>query len=147
MGKFPVLKKVVGKIIMTDPIADMLTRIRNAQAVGHKTVIFPYSKMKLAIAQILNAQGFLGLIRELEKGTKRKIEANLKYKDNKNKIPLIQGLETVSKSGQRIYITKKELPSISAGRGIAVLTTSSGLMTDKDARKKGIGGEVICRVW
>jgi small subunit ribosomal protein S8 len=130
-----------------DPIADMLTRIRNAQAVGHKTASFPYSKVKFALAQILNSCGYLGAVRETERGTGRKIEVNLKYKDNKNKMPIIQELERISKSGQRIYVGKKELPGVSRGQGIVILTTSFGLMTDKDARKKGIGGEVICRVW
>ena len=132
---------------MVDPIADMLTRIRNAQAVGHKTVSFPYSKIKFAIAQILNSYGYLGSVKEAEKKTERKIEVNLKYTDSKNTIPLIQGLERISKSGQRIYLGKKELAGISKGRGIAILTTSFGLMTDKDAKKKGIGGEIICRIW
>lgn len=132
---------------MVDPISDMLTRIRNAQAVGHKTVSFPYSKIKFAIAQILNSHGYLGSVRELERKAERKIEVNLKYTDSKNTIPLIQGLERISKSGQRIYVAKKELASITKGQGIAILTTSFGLMADKDAKKKGIGGEIICRIW
>jgi small subunit ribosomal protein S8 len=130
-----------------DPISDMLTRIRNAQAIGHKIVSFAHSKIKLELASILDKEGYLDGIKEMGKGIKKEIEVGLRYKDARNTIPKIQGILRVSKSGQRIYATKKELSGFSQGRGIIVLTTSSGLMTDKDARKKGLGGEIICRVF
>ena len=130
-----------------DPISDMLTRIRNAQAVGSKTVDFPYSKIKFELAKILENEGYLGGAKELGKGTTRAIEIVLKYKDVRNVSPRIQGLMRVSRSGQRIYAAKKDLIKFSQGRGVVILTTSSGLMTDKDAKKKGVGGEIICRVF
>jgi small subunit ribosomal protein S8 len=130
-----------------DPISDMLTRIRNAQAVGHETVNFTYSKIKFELAKILNAGGYLGAIKELGKGVTREIEVVLKYKDERNTIPKIQGLMRISRSGQRIYVAKKDLIQYSQGRGLIILTTSSGLMNDKEAKKKGLGGELICRVF
>ncbi|HNU96699.1 MAG TPA: 30S ribosomal protein S8 [Candidatus Portnoybacteria bacterium] len=130
-----------------DPISDMLTRIRNAQAVGHKTVSFAYSKIKLELVNILNKEGYIGDIKESGKGSKKEIEVNLKYKDARNTVPKIQGLLRISRSGQRIYATKKELINFSQGRGLIILTTSLGFMTDKEARKKGVGGEIICRVF
>lgn len=130
-----------------DPISDMLTRIRNAQAVGSKTVDFPYSKIKFELAKILENEGYLSGAKELGKGTTRAIEIVLKYKDVRNISPRIQGLMRVSRSGQRIYAAKKDLTKFSQGRGVVILTTSSGLMTDKDAKKKGVGGEIICRVF
>jgi small subunit ribosomal protein S8 len=130
-----------------DPISDMLTRIRNAQAVGHKTVNFAHSKVKLELAKILNIEGYLGSIKELGKETTKEIEVVLKYKDDRNTIPKIQGLMRISRSGQRIYVAKKDLTKYSQGRGLIILTTSSGLITDKEAKKKGLGGELICRVF
>lgn len=131
----------------TDSISDMLTRIRNAQAVGHKTVIFPFSKIKFELAKILSAEEFIGAVSEKEKGSKKKIEVVLNYKDAKNTIPKIQGIIRISRGGQRIYSGKKDLLAISRGRGIAILTTSQGLMIDREARKKGTGGEIICKIW
>ena len=130
-----------------DPISDMLTRIRNAQAVVHNTVDFPYSKIKLDLAKILDKEGYLGGIKESSKGISKVIEVVLKYRDARNTSPKIQGLMRVSRSGQRIYVAKKDLIKYSQGRGVIVLTTSSGLMTDRDAKKKGFGGEIICRVF
>lgn len=130
-----------------DSISDMLTRIRNAQAVGHKTVIFPFSKIKFELAKILSAEEFIGAVSEKEKGSKRKIEVVLNYKDAKNTIPKIQGIIRVSRGGQRIYVGKKDLLAISKGRGIAILTTSQGLMIDREAKKKRTGGEIICKIW
>lgn len=130
-----------------DPISDMLTHIRNAQAVGHKTVNFAYSKIKFELAQILSNEGYIGNIKESGKGAKKEIEAILKYKDERNTMPKIQGLMRISRSGQRVYAAKKDLINFSQGRGLIILTTSSGLMTDKEARKKGLGGEIICRVF
>ena len=125
----------------------MLTRIRNAQAVGHKTVGFPHSKIKFELAKILNTEGYIEAIKDFGKGTKKEIEIVLKYKDERNTIPKIQGLLRISRSGQRIYVAKKDLIKFSQGRGVIVLTTSSGLMTDHDAKKKGLGGELICRIF
>ena len=130
-----------------DPISDMLTRIRNAQAIGHKIVDFPYSKIKFELAKILESEGYLGGVKELGKGVERVIEVVLKYKDVRNVSPKIQGLMRVSRSGQRIYVAKKDLIKYSQGRGVIILTTSTGLMTDKDAKKKRVGGEIICRVF
>jgi len=132
---------------MVDPISDMLTRIRNAQAVGYKTVKFPYSKIKLDLAEILSHEGFLGSISKKGREGQREIEVILKYKGEKIKNPLICGLKRVSKPGQRIYVGKKDLRRFSKERGIIILSTSQGLMTINDARKKGIGGEILCKVW
>ncbi|MBU4285239.1 30S ribosomal protein S8 [Patescibacteria group bacterium] len=131
----------------TDPISDMLTRIRNAQAVGHKTVVFPHSKIKFELAKLLSVEGYLGAVKESGKETKKELEVDLKYKDNKNISPKIQGLIRISKAGQRIYVSKNNLIKFSQGRGIIILTTSSGLMTDRDAKKNSLGGELICRVF
>jgi len=130
-----------------DPISDMLTRIRNAQAVGYKTVSFPYSKIKFELAKILNNEGYLDGAKETGKETHKEIEVMLKYKDVRNTFPKIQGLMRISRSGQRIYVAKKDLIKFSQGRGVVVLTTSSGLMTDREAKKKGVGGEIICRIF
>ncbi len=132
---------------MVDPISDMLTRIRNAQAVGYKTVEFPYSKIKLDLAEILGHEGFLGSVSKKGRGIQREIEVVLKYKGEKIKNPVISGLKRVSKPGQRIYVGKKDLYRFSRERGIVILSTSQGLMTINDARKKGVGGEVLCKVW
>lgn len=130
-----------------DPISDMLTRIRNAQAVGHKTVSFSHSKIKLELAKILSNEEYVGSVKESGRGVKKEIEVVLKYKDERNTVPKIRGILRISRSGQRIYATKKELFNFSQGRGLIILTTSSGLMADKEARKKGLGGEIICRVF
>ena len=132
---------------MVDPISDMLTRIRNAQAVGHKTVEFPYSKIKFAVASILSDEKYLGSISKKGKSDDRKIEVVLKYKEDKRKSPAIGGLKKISKSGQRIYVSAKELGRFAKQKGITILSTSSGIMTAKDAKKKGIGGEVLCTIW
>jgi len=125
----------------------MLTRIRNAQAVGHKTVSFPFSKIKFELAKILNQEKFIGNISKKGKDPKRKIEINLKYKDPKSNNPFIQGLRKVSKPGQKIYANKQQLGRFLKEEGITILSTSQGLMIAKEARKRGVGGEVLCRVW
>ncbi len=130
---------------MTDPIADMLTRIRNANTVNHDSVELPASKMKLAIAEILKQEGF---IREYEykKDSKQgTIRIFLKYGPNREKV--ITGLKRISKPGLRVYAQKDELPKVLGGLGIAIVSTSQGIMTDKSARKAGIGGEVLCYIW
>lgn len=132
---------------MVDPISDMLTRIRNAQAVGHKTVDFPFSKIKFELANILNNEKYLGAVSKKGKTTDKKIEVVLKYKDERCKKPVIQGLKRISMPGQRIYASKKELGRISKERGAVILSTSQGIMTVKDAKKKNTGGEVLFIIW
>lgn len=132
---------------MVDPISDMLTRIRNAQTVGHKTVSFPFSKIKFSLAQIISKQEFIGNVSKKGRGIKRIIEIVLKYKDDRAKISAIQGLKRISKPGQRIYASNRELGKFLKEQGIIILSTSQGLMTAKEARKKGAGGEIICKIW
>jgi len=132
---------------MVDPISDTLTRIRNAQAVGHNTVDLSYSKIKFELANIFNSEGYVGSVSKKGRGVQRQIEIVLKYKDDKAKKPFIQGLKRISKPGQRVYVEKKNLGQFSKEQGIVILSTSQGLMTIKEARKKGIGGEILCRVW
>ena len=129
---------------MTDPIADMLTRIRNAQAVEKETVDIPFSKMKFAIAQVLERRGFIKKIDLKGRKVKRMIELTLKYKDSE---PRIEGLKRVSKSGQRVYISMKGIHKVKGGLGISILSTSKGLMTDRDARAQNLGGEILCEIW
>ena len=129
---------------MTDPICDMLNRIRNAQAVLKDTVNIPFSDLKYEIAKILEKQRFVAKIEKKGKKMKRTIEVTLKYDANQ---PVISGLKRVSKPGQRIYKKAKELKPVKGGYGVAVISTPKGLMTDKEARKKKLGGEVICEIW
>jgi small subunit ribosomal protein S8 len=130
---------------MTDPIADMLIRIKNAQAVRHSTVEIPYSKIKYEIANMLLNEGFLEKVeRKFRRKTKKVIKITLKYK---NKQPVIQGLRRISKPGRRIYLPYKLIRSPKGGLGVAVISTPLGLMTDKEARKRKLGGEVLCEVW
>lgn len=131
---------------MTDPIADMLTRIRNANSVGHETVDFPATRMKKAIAQILLDEGYIAGYEVVDSGNVQKnIHVTLKYGVNKEKV--ITGIKRISKPGMRVYAHANEVPKVLGGLGIAVISTSNGVMSDKDARKQGIGGEVICYVW
>ncbi len=127
-----------------DPIADMLTSIRNSQAVLKETVKIPFSKVKFEIAKILEKNGFIKKVENKGRGIKRLLEIKLKYDDKK---PVISGIKRISKPGQRIYIGAKEIRPIRSGYGISIISTSEGLMTNKEARKKNIGGEVICQVW
>ncbi|GAB2652276.1 30S ribosomal protein S8 [Arenimonas aestuarii] len=128
---------------MTDPIADMLVRIKNALAVGKPQVSMPASKMKLAIANVLKSEGYIGEFRVNGEGAKAKLEISLKYYEGK---PVIERLERVSRSGLRKYKGKNDLPKVLAGLGVAIISTSQGLMTDRQARAAGVGGEVICLV-
>ncbi|HBD19178.1 MAG TPA: 30S ribosomal protein S8 [Arenimonas sp.] len=128
---------------MTDPIADMLVRIKNALAVGKPQVSMPASKMKLAIANVLKSEGYIGDFRVNGEGAKAKLEISLKYYEGK---PVIERLERVSRSGLRQYKGKSDLPKVLAGLGVAIISTSQGLMTDRQARAAGVGGEVICLV-
>ena len=130
---------------ITDPIADMLTRIRNAGTAKHETVDVPASKMKVAIAQILLDEGYIKSFQLIDDGTQGIIRITLKYLANKEKA--IQGLKRVSKPGLRIYAGADELPKVLKGLGIAIISTSKGIMTDKQARKLHVGGEVLAFVW
>ena len=132
---------------MTDPISDMLTRIRNAQAVGRQTVGFPFSKIKFEILKILKQEKFLADISKKGRGNQREIEVSLKYKDERANTPFIQGLKRISRSGQRIYLGRRKLNRFVGEKGITILSTSQGLMTIEEARRKKIGGEVICKIW
>ncbi len=130
---------------ITDPIADMLTRIRNAIMAKHLEVEVPASKMKLAIARILKDEGFIEQYKLIKDGKQGIIKIVLKYDENKNSV--ISSLKRVSKPGRRIYVNKKQLPRVLNGLGIAILSTSKGVITDKEARKLGVGGEWICSIW
>lgn len=130
---------------MTDPIADMLTRIRNANSARHITVEIPASKLKLAIAQILLDEGYIKSFEKIEDGKQGMIQVTLKY-DEKGK-RVISGLKRISKPGLRIYVSCEELPQVLNGLGIALVSTSKGIKTDRDARREGLGGEVLAYVW
>ena len=131
---------------MTDPIADMLTRIRNANTAKHDTVDVPSSKMKLAIAKILLDQGYIKSYELVENGKFNDIRITLKYGASKNE-KIISGLQRISKPGLRVYANKEELPKVLGGLGVAIISTNKGVITDKEARKLGVGGEVLCFVW
>ena len=129
----------------TDPIADMLTRIRNANAAGHKTVDIPASNMKKQIANILLKEGYIKSVEVIEDGLQGVVRLALKYAENKQRV--LTGLRRVSKPGLRIYAAKDELPRVLKGLGIAIISTSKGIMTDKEARHANMGGEVLAFVW
>jgi len=129
---------------MSDPIADMLTRIRNAQAVSHKTVTIPFSKLKFNLAKILEKENLIGKINTQGKKTKKIIEIELKYKNN---APVINSLKRISSPGLRTYIKKDELKPIRQGYGLIIISTHQGLMTNKEAKKKGVGGEILCEIY
>ena len=132
-------------IIVTDPIADMLTRIRNAIMVRHESVLVPASRIKLAIAKILKEEGFI-IDFEIVRGTPhRTIKIQLRYFEANR--PAIQGLRRISKPGLRIYVQKKEIPRVYGGLGISILSTSTGLKTGQQAWKQRSGGEILCYVW
>ena len=129
---------------ITDPIADMLTRIRNASSYRHHTVDIPKSNAKKAIAEILLSEGYIKNVQYLDEGVQGVIRITLKYKDKQK---VIQGLRRVSKPGLRIYSNCEDMPKVMNGLGIAIISTSKGIMTDKRARKENIGGEVMAFVW
>ena len=131
---------------MNDPIADMLTRIRNANMAKHDTVDIPASKMKLAIAQILYDEGYITKYDVIDDGNFKSIHVTLKYGADKNE-KIISGIKRISKPGLRVFAGKDELPKVLGGLGTAIISTSQGLMTDKEARKNGVGGEVIAFIW
>ncbi|MCR5733591.1 MAG: 30S ribosomal protein S8 [Lachnospiraceae bacterium] len=130
----------------SDPIADMLTRIRNANTAKHDTVDVPSSKMKLAIAEILYNEGYIKKYELIDDGSFKSIHITLKYGEDKNE-KIISGLKRISKPGLRVYAGKDELPRVLGGLGIAIISTNNGVITDKEARKAGVGGEVLCFVW
>ena len=129
---------------ISDPIADMLTRIRNAIMARHDSVLIPASKMKLSIARVLREDGFIGEYEVLKSKAHRVIKVHLKYTDRNQ--PVITGLERVSKPGLRVYVGQKEIPRIYGGLGIAIISTSKGVMTGHQAWRQGIGGELLCYV-
>ena len=129
-----------------DPIADMLTRIRNANTAKHDTVDIPASKMKLAIAEILFNEGYIKKYEVIEDGNFKTIRVTLKYGADKNE-KIITGLKRISKPGLRVYAGKDELPKVLGGLGVAIISTNNGVITDKAARKLGVGGEVLAFVW
>ena len=129
-----------------DPIADMLTRIRNANTAKHDTVDVPASKMKIAIANILVDEGYIAKYDLVEDGNFKTIRTTLKYGKDKNE-KIISGLKRISKPGLRVYASKEELPKVLGGLGIAIISTNKGVITDKEARAQGVGGEVLAFVW
>jgi len=129
---------------MTDPITDLLNQIRNAQAVGKTEVLIPLSNIKSEIAEILAKEGFVGEVKKAMKGKIKALKIHLKYEDG---IPAIAGMKRVSKPGQRIYEGSQEIKRVKGGFGISIVSTSKGLMTNKEARKQKLGGEVICQIW
>ena len=131
--------------MMTDPIADMLTRIRNGNDAKHKSVEIPASKMKAEIARILLEEGYIKSYDVLEEGPQGKINVELKYGNNDEKV--ISGIKRISKPGLRVYAKSTEIPRVLGGLGVAVISTSKGIMTDREARKEQVGGEVLCYVW
>ncbi|MEN9961697.1 MAG: hypothetical protein RIS66_110 [Actinomycetota bacterium] len=130
---------------MTDPVADFLTRLRNANSAYHETVSLPYSKLKAAIAEILKSEGYIATIKIEDAEVGKTLTIDLKYGPNRERS--IAGIKRVSKPGLRVYAKSTELPRVLGGLGIAILSTSSGLLTDRQAAKKGVGGEVLAYVW
>ena len=132
-------------MVMTDPIADMLTRIRNANSVYHDKVEIPGSKIKEAIAVILKAEGFIKDFETIADNKQNTIRVSLKYGSNREKV--ISWIKRISKPGLRVYAKKDQLPRVLGGLGVAIISTSQGMMTDKAARKAGLGGEVVAYIW
>ena len=132
-------------MVMTDPIADLLTRIRNANSVRHEVVEVPSSTVKKAITNILLQEGYLKEIEEYNDGVVPMLRLSLKYGSNKERV--ITGLKRISKPGLRVYCKKDEVPKVLNGLGVALISTSKGILVDREARKAGLGGEVICYVW
>jgi small subunit ribosomal protein S8 len=129
---------------MTDPIADMLTRIRNAVAVKKPEVVLPYSKLKFNVAKILELENYVGKVEKLTNGKFDELKVELKYTPNG---PAIRHIKRLSTPGQRLYINGKELPRILNGYGLAIVSTSKGIMTNKEAKRQNIGGELMCEIW
>lgn len=132
-------------MVMTDPIADFLTRIRNANMIYHSTVEIPASRLKKSLASILKEEGFIKDYEVIDDGKQGIIRIYLKYGANRERV--LTGIKRISKPGLRVYARKDQVPRVLGGLGLAILSTSRGIMTDKQARKLGLGGEVICYVW
>lgn len=132
-------------MVMTDPIADMLTRIRNANSAKHATVTIPSSNIKKAIAGILLEEGYIKDYTVIDDDKQGIIEVTLKYGEDESRV--ISGIKRISKPGLRIYVSSEDVPKVLNGLGIAIMSTSKGIMTDKNARKNNVGGEVLCYVW
>lgn len=130
---------------MSDPIADMLTRLRNANMAGHEVVEVPASRVKIAIAKILKEEGFIKFFKTVRDGKQGILKIFLRYGPNNERV--ITGIERVSRPGLRRYVKRDEIPKVLGGMGIAILTTPKGIMTGEEARRRGVGGEIICRVW
>lgn len=132
--------------MMTDPVADLLTRIRNATMARHDRVLIPASKMKRTIADVLKSEGYVAEVsNETQEDGFDVISITLKY--GRDKLPAIEGVERVSTPGRRVYVRAQDIPKVKSGLGIAVLSTSRGVMSDRQARKVGVGGELLCHVW
>ncbi|MEQ9317766.1 MAG: 30S ribosomal protein S8 [Polyangiaceae bacterium] len=132
--------------MLTDPISDMLARIKNAITANHLRTVIPANRLKLRVAEILKQEGYISDVREETNTSGHKnLEIVLKY--DRNRKPALDGIRRVSRPGRRVYVRKGDIPYVYSGLGTAILSTSSGVMTDGDARKKGVGGEVICEVW
>jgi small subunit ribosomal protein S8 len=132
-------------MVINDPIADMLTRIRNAQVARHDTVTMPASNMKKSIAKLMQNEGFIKSYEVIDDGLQGEIKITLKYLDKKQ--PVIVGLKRISKPGLRVYASCEDLPKVLGGLGVAIISTSKGVMTDRMARKENLGGEVLCYIW
>ena len=132
-------------MVINDPIADMLTRIRNAQVARHDTVTMPASNMKKSIAKLMQNEGFIKSYEVIDDGLQGEIKITLKYLDKKQ--PVIVGLKRISKPGLRVYASCEDLPKVLGGLGVAIISTSKGVMTDRIARKENLGGEVLCYIW
>jgi small subunit ribosomal protein S8 len=133
---------------MSDPIADMLTRIRNAQMREHKTVSMPHSSIKGAIAEVLQKEGYINEFKVLPEKPQSVLQVTLKYVgDRRNRRSVITGLQRVSRPGRRVYVGKGNIPWVLSGMGVAIVTTPKGIMTGQQARRQGVGGEVLCKVW
>ncbi len=131
--------------MITDTISDMLTRIRNAQMARHDEVAFPYSNFKHSLAKVLQTEGYIRNVEEKEVDGLKSLSLQLKY--DAAGTPVISGIERISKPGQRIYSGRAEIPSVMGGMGTTIVSTSKGLMTDKEARKNKVGGEIVCKIW
>lgn len=129
---------------MIDPISDMLTRIRNGVKVRHEKVVVPHSKIKAKILDVLKREGYIEDYKKNTQGNKEELEVTLKYENGVSKI---SDLQKISKASQRRYVDRKHIPQSKQGLGLMIISTSQGLMSDKEARKKGVGGEVVCEVW
>lgn len=138
--------KRVGNIMMTDPIADLLARIRNAQTAKHDTVSIPHSKLKAGLIKVLHEEGYVGPFRFVEgEGGRKKIEVTLRYTGKKQAV--LTHLDRASRPGRRYYVGYKDLKPVRSGLGMAILSTPKGILTDRQAREEKVGGEVLCRIW